>query len=832
VLDRWAPGRFPAPLAVYLLLAVAITGSGALYLRRSQQELQAQVEGELSSIAAAKVSQLAGWRTGRVRAWSGFRTNSFVADAVRRALGAGDDDPAHLHEVLASLESKREREQAVEALLVGDDARVVLATAGAAAPTARDQALVRAALERGEPAVDDGARAGEPFTVAIPLVGPPGQRGAVLARYDLSASLDPIVRDWPHRARTAEPVLVRRDGDFVAAVTSPLHTPLRQLPLSLDMPTSRALKGVRGIVHCDDYRGVPVIAALAAVPDTPWHLSVKVDRDEVLAEGRERALAFGATTLLLLALGGAAVWSWWGAQVRATRQRDASAEAARYQATLLENIHDGVLGLDLQGRITAWAGAAERIYGYSAAEAIGRRISELLPSDRTPEEIRAAVTREIAGAGRCRLELRVTRKDGQPVDVEFTAVPLRDRAGATSGFVAVHRDVSDRRRAERERQELQAELAFADRLASIGTLAAGVAHEINNPLSYLLANLDFVQQQLRGGGERPADRSAQLAAAEEAADGARRIAEIVRGLRVFSRRDRAESSGRVDVAAAVQAAVRMAQGQARPRARLVVDLADDTPHIPGREHEVAQVALNLIVNAIQAIPEGRPDRNEVRVSTRAAPGGGAVLTVSDTGDGIAPDHLRRVFDPFFTTKPHGEGSGLGLPICRGIVERMGGSILLESAPGRGTTFTVELPGGASPAQPEDGPAAAGVRRGRVLVVDDEPLVCRSIRRALARDHEVVELHDGRAAIERVAAGEHFDVVLCDVVMPGMSGLECFAELSRLRPEIAPRVMFLTGGAFTPGSQEFLAGNAGRVIEKPFEPDALRARVADAMRRAA
>jgi signal transduction histidine kinase/CheY-like chemotaxis protein len=411
------------------------------------------------------------------------------------------------------------------------------------------------------------------------------------------------------------------------------------------------------------------------------------------------------------------------------------------------------------------------------------------------------------------------------VDIEVTSVPIRGEGGELAGFVAVHRDIGDRIRAEAEQRRLQRELVFADRLASIGTLAAGVAHEINNPLSFLLANLEYVRRGPAAPGADGED-GGPAEALREASEGARRIAEIVRGLRAFGRRDANTSPGPVDVRKAVQAAVSMAQAQARPRARLAVDLAD-TASVFGREHEVAQVVLNLLINAIQAIPEGRPAENEVRVTT-AARDGHVELAVRDTGVGIAREHLGRIFDPFFTTKEIGEGSGLGLSICHGIVHGMGGAIAVESDVGKGTLFTVRFPSAPAVQAQLALRMSPPRRRGRIFVVDDEELVCAAVRRSLEPDHEVVTACDPRAATDRLAAGEAFDLVLCDLVMPRMSGMECFEELSRRRPEIARRMVFLTGGAFTPRARQFMLDHRPRCLEKPFEPEELRARIADAL----
>jgi PAS domain S-box-containing protein len=934
------------PLAVYAVLAAGIGLSAWLHLRGFQRDLQQRVERELSWIADIKVGELVAWRDQQEHEWSELRTKALVATSLGSAV-AGDRAQDTAGPLAEALEATRAQLEAEAVLVLDARAEVVLALPAGARPSDGELGVARRALRASEPFLDEGAP-GDGLVVAVPL-GPPSRgRGVLLARYDMARAVSGMVLGWPHPASTAEPVLVRRDGEFIVPVTTPLHTKVPRLPLTMDIPTTRAVKGTVGIVECNDYRGVPVIAALRRVPGSSWYLSVKVDRAEVFAPGRQQAILFGVVTLVLLTLAGGSVWFWWRAQVsaidrrahemeeqalrrrfdalwsqandivmlfepsgclmeanqraleaygytrdelrllrlqdlRATetlglvpgqlgqvltdgalrfetahRRKDgrifpvevsaarlespagplvlsvirdisdrlAAAAAARYQATLLENLNDGVIGLDRAMRITAWAGAAQRIYGYSPEEALGAHIAGLLGGE-LPDATFGRIAGEIARAGRCQLEVRNARKDGRSVDIEITSVAIRDGLGEVVGFVEVHRDIGERKRAEAEQRRLESELVFADRLASIGTLAAGVAHEINNPLSFLLANLEYLKGGVgAGAGEDDADRGEAL---REASDGARRIAEIVRGLRAFGRRDGGSSPGAVDVRKAVNAAANMVQAQARPRARLVMELGE-TPPVFGKEHEVAQVVLNLVINAIQAVPEGRPDDHEVRVSTRVGDDGFVELKVRDTGAGIPPENLDRIYDPFFTTKEVGEGSGLGLSVCLGIVRAMGGTIEAESAVGRGSTFTVRLPAGSAAEEHPAPPRALRQRRARILVLDDEPMVCAAVRRSLEPEHEVVTMSDPRAALDRLARGDSYDVVLCDLLMPHTSGMDCFEELSRHRPELARRMVFLTGGAVTPRGRKFMDDNRARCIEKPFHPDELKARVAEVVER--
>jgi signal transduction histidine kinase len=247
--------------------------------------------------------------------------------------------------------------------------------------------------------------------------------------------------------------------------------------------------------------------------------------------------------------------------------------------------------------------------------------------------------------------------------------------------------------AERERHEMQARLAVADRMASVGTLAAGVAHELNNPLAYVSANLAYVAEALQRAPEGPLragtiSRRDLVQAVEDAQQGASKMRSIIQDLRTFCRQG-GDRTGPVDLQPVLQSCVSMAWNEMKRRARFVRDL-QDVPKVLGNEGRLGQVFLNLLVNAAQAISEGGADRNVIRLATRQLPDGRVSVEVTDTGSGIPPEVQRRVFDPFFTTKPVGVGTGLGLSICHNIVSSLGGSIEVESAPGRGATFRVLL----------------------------------------------------------------------------------------------------------------------------------------------
>jgi CheY-like chemotaxis protein len=243
--------------------------------------------------------------------------------------------------------------------------------------------------------------------------------------------------------------------------------------------------------------------------------------------------------------------------------------------------------------------------------------------------------------------------------------------------------------------------------------------------------------------------------------------------------------------------------------------------VNGAPHRLGQVVLNLLMNAAQALPEGRADAHEIAVRAGARDGR-AWIEVADDGPGVPPELRQRIFDPFFTTKPPGVGTGLGLSICHGIVTAAGGTLALEPSE-RGALFRIELPV-ADHAAPAGDPAPARAPKARVLVVDDEPQVAAALERLLSPPHDVVYAGDARAALAALERDAAYDVVLCDVTMPEMSGPDLHRELARRLPRLAARLAFMTGDAFSPRALALLDGCANERLDKPFDVAALRALV--------
>jgi signal transduction histidine kinase len=322
-----------------------------------------------------------------------------------------------------------------------------------------------------------------------------------------------------------------------------------------------------------------------------------------------------------------------------------------------------------------------------AAERIGRGDFEhAMPAERTDE-----FGTQARAFNRMATELRDTVLEKQRLVREQNALLEETVRQRTTELEQANTRLTD---SLRRLEATQEQLLFADRLATIGRLAAGVGHEINNPLAFILSNLHYVQRELERMDVPAASRDDQQQLREalaEAREGAERVRSIVQDLKMLSHPDSMEK-GPVDLGQVLRLAAKMAAHQIRDRARLV-EAWEAPPLIEGNSGRLCQVFLNLLLNAAQAIAPGQAQHQEIRLSTRedAEDPGLLVVEVSDTGRGIAPEHLERIFEPFFTTKPVGVGSGLGLSICHGIITAHGGKISVESTPGRGTTFRVSLP---------------------------------------------------------------------------------------------------------------------------------------------
>ena len=507
--------------------------------------------------------------------------------------------------------------------------------------------------------------------------------------------------------------------------------------------------------------------------------------------------------------------------------------AEEQRRAVFESSADHIMLLDLEHRVQL---VNRTEAGLSPEEVVGTPLYELADA-KTRETVRETLDRVLRDQARQQYDTVYVRPDGTKVHFHSVVNPIII-SGEIAGSVVVSRDIS-------ERKQLQDQIAQSDRLASMGMLAAGVAHEINNPLAYMLYNLESLTEDLprlssalrrslavivgRVGNEEwerlmgkeqellnPAMLDDILARFKDALHGSHRIRDVARGLGTFSRveRDRLVPVALMHV---IEVAINMSFNEIKYRAKLVKDYGT-TATIMANDGRLSQVFLNLLVNAAHSITEGDVQGNQIRVRTWQQ-GDEVFAEVRDSGKGISAEHLPHLFEPFFTTKELGIGTGLGLPISRTIVEEYGGRIEVESKVGEGTRFVVRLPVNKA-SKPEE--AAPGVQaaipagvRGRILIVDDEAGIRVAMTRLL-RGHDVVQAVSGVEAQKILEADQAFDLILCDMMMPLMSGVDLHKWLSTTHPDLARQVVFITGGAFTPGAREHLSKVDNIRIEKPFD----------------
>lgn len=520
-------------------------------------------------------------------------------------------------------------------------------------------------------------------------------------------------------------------------------------------------------------------------------------------------------------------------------ENDAAAYLSRVQAleaehrTLLDNAPLVIFRLDPQTRQLRYLNRhAETLLGISPelAEQQPNCLLAAHASATAAQSLDQALQQLLQGQALASYEAQLARPDGAEVTVRAHIYALR-KAERVVAFEGTLTDTSSEHAA-------RTQLVQTDRLSTLGRLAAGVAHEINNPAAFLMLGLEHLSHVLAGlkGELPPAEQAAALELVGQLSEALQRIADIVRDLRLFAgpvrgRNDTARAP--TDVERSVRSALTLTRNQLVERARLVVDL-QPVPPVAIEQGRLAQVMVNLLVNAAQAIPAERGRDHRITIATRAH-GAGVEIEVSDTGVGIAPEHQRRIWAPFFTTKEPGSGTGLGLSISRELIERAGGSIQVYSPafdePGVGPVgarFLVRLQRAseADSAPSERPPPAVSqlrvVARKRILVVEDEVMLGRALAQELGERHEVRLATGGAEALELLDR-ERFDIILCDVRMPGVSGESVYARACARQPAQRSAFIFMTGMGLSADLARLHELYRCPILEKPFSLErALRA----------
>ena len=506
------------------------------------------------------------------------------------------------------------------------------------------------------------------------------------------------------------------------------------------------------------------------------------------------------------------------------QERQARIESKRFRA-ILDQADEAIFVVDPRStRFVDVNDTACQMLRYTRAELLerGPRDIEIDFPLHTREQWADYII-EIMAVGTLPYEGVHRRKDGTtyPVEATWSIKPFE----GDEYLLGVCRDITEGRRIQEELRHAEETLRVNDRLTAVGTMAAGIAHEINNPLAYVMGNIEFSSDVLQElSPSLPEKLSVEiLDALREARHGAALMSRIVRDLRTFSRRDD-DSMGAVEVNEVIESSINIAMNEIRLRAQIVREYTDDLL-VMANEPRLGQVLLNLLINAAQAIEPG--DSRNQRITVRTARGGsaGVVVEISDTGSGMREEVRARIFEPFFTTKPIGVGTGLGLAICRSIIEALGGTIEVESALGQGTTFRLHLPAALEDREAEAAPAVAehDGKLGRILIIDDDEHSAKALRRCLSQ-HEGAIASNGHDGLERLLS-DQFDLVFCEMVMPDFGGIALYEAVQQRSPALAPRIIMVLSGPLDQKAEDFLHSHDIMHIAKPYDAAQVRRLVA-------
>ena len=721
--------------SIFLLLTVGIVAIGYIYYRNYENAYRVQVERQLTTITETKVSELVQYREDRGSDVAIFFKNHSFAALARRffAQPADADAQAQLLDWLGNIPASDDYDQV---RLLDTQGVTRLSLPGGLAPATTDTLLVAAeVLRSGQVTFQDFYRHERNHRVYLQVLVPildesDGNRplGVLVLRIDPTIYLYPFLKRWPTSNQSGETILVRREGNDAVF--------LNDLKFQTDATLNRrvslentgfsvvsAVLGKRGIVEGLDYCGCLTIAAVGAVPDSPWFLVARIDAEEVDAPLWEHFWQMVLLLSVLLFGSGAGLWLVWRQQrVRFYRDKAAAAEVLRESqsrlAGIVDSAMDGIITLDGEERILVFNAAAEKMFGCAAAEAIGQPVERFIP-----ERFRSAHHQHLQRFAQIGDTPRVvgqsTRISGlHPNGEEF---PFEASISSTEVnghrlFTIILHDITERLRGEQARVRLEAELNQARKLEALGTLAGGIAHDFNNILGTIIGNTELARQDVGPG--HPASMSL-----DEIRKTSHRAKGLVQSILAFGRRHQ-QPQNVIALRPVVEEALVMLRAALPAGVELATTFDADAPTVLADPAQIDQVLINLCTNAWHAM-KGHAGRIDIRLEgitmdAQAAaaavdlrPGHFARLSVTDTGIGMDAATLQRIFEPFFTTKPVGQGTGLGLSVVHGIVKTHGGAVTVRSQQGTGTTFSLYFPAVEAPAENARstgrGSAAAGGR---------------------------------------------------------------------------------------------------------------------------
>lgn len=892
-------------------MLIAVTGiliGGFQYYQYQRNHVRQEYTNQLLSMTDLKCKQLIDWRNDLLSNAELFLSNPFTAEAIEKIL-TGKNDPLQ-EKLLTRFQQQKSRYGYREIILTDATGKVFSRLTGGNAALAPDMLSLMDQCRRSQAIIlsdlHPGARDNAPHIDVVGSVHARGETpespviGYVFFRLDATHSLYPLIQSWPVPTRTAETLLVRREGETVLFLNELRHQTNAALKLSISLtrtnvPAVMAVRGKRGVDEGIDYRGVPVLSVLEKIPDSNWYLISKIDTAEIFAPWNRYSRIISALILVLLIttiVGAGLIWqqqgkTYYQALYHAEQERSRAAEALKsanqqllaseqqlraanqqlragtqqLQASneqlraneqqlsasneklriseiqllaILESTADGILAVDNKGAVIQASQRFATLWRIPQAlmdRRDDRALLDFVLSQLVDPEAFLKTVQSLYNSNTEIMDI-ITFKDGRLLERHSLPILLN---GRNIGRVWSFSDITERKRAENREKDLSVKLERAARMESLGVLAGGMAHDLNNVLGPIVLLPDLVNDFLaRHGDPADPDYADTLQAIKAIKDSALRAAGVVSDLVMMGRRGQFQKNP-VNISQVVKQLMGSAQIQdlqtRHPDVQMTLQLPNETLWFVGSELRLVRVLANLASNAVEAI-DGKGDvviRVDQQVFTEPysgyetiPPGNYVTLEVTDTGCGIDTHTLPQIFEPFFSTKARStrSGSGLGLSVVHGLVRDHEGFLNVESEPGKGTTFRIYLPSLTGDVIAEN--ATKSILPGgheRILVVDDEPGQLFLTQLQLKKlGYNIVVVSSGEEAValfesaRREGRPAPFDLAIVDIIMPGMDGVTTCTEILRRWPE---QKLLIASGHAPDGYEKQITTLGAEWLNKPF-----------------